>query len=76
MFESFSRSPILLEIVENWYTKCQGHKKRWPHFLSLRQVVKHLLDAVYVVMGMDLRLVGDIGNCTQMCKSGRYLFEV
>ena len=33
--ESFSRNPILLEIVEFWYTKCQGHKKRWPHFSSL-----------------------------------------
>ena len=27
MFESFSRSSILLQIVENWHTKCQGHKK-------------------------------------------------
>ena len=36
LFKSFSRSPILLEIVENWYTKCQRHKKRCPHFSSLR----------------------------------------
>ena len=25
-----------MEIVEIWHTKCQGHKKRWPHFSSLR----------------------------------------
>ena len=27
LFESFSRSSILLYIVENWRTKCQWHKK-------------------------------------------------
>ena len=36
LFESVSRSSILLEIVQNWHTKCQGHKKRCPHFSSLR----------------------------------------
>ena len=36
LFESFSRISILLEIVQNWYTKCRGHKKRCPHFSSFR----------------------------------------
>ena len=36
MFGSFSRSSILLEIVQNWYSKCQGHKKRCHNFSSLR----------------------------------------
>ena len=35
LFESSSRSSILLEIAENWHTKCQGLKKRCPHFSSL-----------------------------------------
>ena len=35
LFESFFRSFILLEIVENWHTKCKGHTKRCPHFSSL-----------------------------------------
>ena len=28
MFVSVSASFILLQIGENWHTKCQGHKKR------------------------------------------------
>ena len=61
MFENSSWSSILLEIVKNWHTKCQGHKKRWPLFSSLRvcpcpshtaciiqrQVVEDFLDVVY-----------------------------
>ena len=32
MFEILSQSSILLQIVENLHTKCQGYKKRWPVF--------------------------------------------
>ena len=41
LFESSYQSFILLEIVENWHMKCQGHKKRWPHFSSLRVRLCH-----------------------------------
>ena len=34
--EFSSRRSILLEIVQNWYAKCQRHKKIRPHFSSVR----------------------------------------
>ena len=36
LLEIFFQNSILLEIVENWHTNCQGHKKRCPHWSSLR----------------------------------------
>ena len=30
MFVSVSASFILLQLGENWHTKCQGHRKRAP----------------------------------------------
>ena len=36
MFVSVSASFILLQIGENWHTKCQGHKKRCHHLSRLR----------------------------------------
>ena len=39
-----------LEIVENWHTKYQGHKKRWAHYSSLRVRPCHATPHVFSVV--------------------------
>ena len=72
--ESFSHRFILLEMVQNQYTKCQGHKKRCPHFLSLRIFPLHhshrlYLDKFYSIQ-WSVKDFLEVMQCVQMTDDG------